>query len=175
MRKHLNQFANETVYSCLYVAFLLPFNIWGQRTSNASSSTTDSLFNDAARQYYVKKLHGEDVRELKASFNGNVTIEFGKRKHQVYNVTVIYSIYKNNEWCATHYKNWYLDLKERKCYWYSDIRVKQKAGEPYRGMLTSAVYLDATNSSFAQNGFKILDLKNNGYIIYNTSISLRSI
>lgn len=174
MRKHLNQFANETVYSCLYVAFLLPFNIWGQRTSNASSSTTDSLFNDAARQYYVKKLHGEDVRELKASFNGNVTIEFGKRKHQVYNVTVIYSIYKNNEWCATHYKNWYWDLKERKCYWYSDIRVKQKAGEPYRGMLTSAVYLDATNSSFAQNGFKILDLKNNGYI-YNTSISLRSI
>lgn len=139
--------------------FLLPFNIWGQRTSNASSSTTDSLFNDAARQYYVKKLHGEDVRELKASFNGNVTIEFGKRKHQVYNVTVIYSIYKNNEWCATHYENWYWDLKERKCYWYSDIRVKQKAGEPYRGMLTSAVYLDATNSSFAQNGFKILDLK----------------
>lgn len=71
--------------------FLLPFNIWGQRTSKASSSTTDSLFNDAARQYYVKKLHGEDVRGLKASFNGNVTIEFGKRKHQVYNVTVIYS------------------------------------------------------------------------------------
>ena len=101
--------------------FLLPFNIWGQRTSNASSSTTDSLFNDAARQYYVKKLHGEDVRELKASFNGNVTIEFGKRKHQVYNVTVIYSIYKNNEWCATHYKNWYWDLKERKCYFLSAI------------------------------------------------------
>lgn len=139
--------------------FLLPFNIWGQRTSKASSSTTDSLFNDAARQYYVKKLHGEDVRGLKASFNGNVTIEFGKRKHQVYNVTVIYSKFENNEWCATHYKNWYWDLKERKCYWHSDIRVKQKAGEPYRGMLTSAVYLDATNSSFAQNGFKILDLK----------------
>ena len=74
--------------------FLLPFNIWGQRTSKASSSTTDSLFNDAARQYYVKKLHGKDVRELKATFNGNVTIEFGKRKHQVYNVTVIYSVYK---------------------------------------------------------------------------------
>ena len=56
---------------------LLPFNIWGQRTSKASSSTTDSLFNVAARQYYVRELHGEDVRELKAFFNGNVTIEFG--------------------------------------------------------------------------------------------------
>ena len=75
----------------VYMLFLLlPFYIWGQRTSKASSSTTDSLFNVAARQYYVKKLHGEDVRDLKVSFNGNVTIEFGERKHQVYNVSVIY-------------------------------------------------------------------------------------
>lgn len=138
---------------------LLPFNIWGQKTSKAPSSITDSLLNVAARQYYKEKLHGEDVRGLKTSFNGNVAIEFGKRKHQVYNVTVTYSIFENNEWCATHYKNWYWDLKEKKCYWYSDIRVKQKACEPYRGMLTSAAYVDVTNSSFAQNGFKILDLK----------------
>lgn len=144
----------------VYMLFLLlPFYIWGQRTSKASSSTTDSLFNVAARQYYVKKLHGEDVRDLKVSFNGNVTIEFGERKHQVYNVSVIYSIYKNNTWCETHYKDWYWDLKERKSYWHSNIRVKQKAGEPYLGILTSACYLDVTNSSFAQDGFKILDLK----------------
>ena len=79
-----------------------PLNVYSLWYSLSSSSNNDisitytvsftssyfvtftSLFNDAARQYYVKKLHGEDVRELKASFNGNVTIEFGKRKHQVY-------------------------------------------------------------------------------------------
>lgn len=118
--------------------------------------TRDSLFYAFAKAYYADRLRGEDCRNLKVSNQGYTTISFGNKSYRVYNVLVTYSIYKNKEWFQTHYKNWYWDLIERKCYWYSDYRQKREPGEPYRGMMTSVCYVDVTNDSFAQNGFKIL-------------------
>lgn len=121
-----------------------------------SPNTLDSLFDVAGRDYYAEHLNGQDVRDLVVSTKGFTTITFGGKTHHCYNVLVTYSIYQNNEWYQTHYKNWYWDLQEMKCYWYSDYSQKRKPGEPYRGMMTSVSYIDFSKESFAQKGFQIL-------------------
>ena len=132
-------------------------NVLGQQNSQRNDAIRDSLFQTFAKTYYAEHLRDVDLRDLKVSTNGYTTISVGNKSHRVYKVLVTYSIYKNDEWFQTHYKKWYWDLKERKCYWYSDYSQKRKPGEPYQGLMTSACYIDVTNESFAQNGFKILD------------------
>lgn len=114
------------------------------------------FFYSFAKAYYSEKLQGEDFRDLKVLIKGNTTISFGNRKHKVYRVEVSYSFYKNNKVISVNSRAWNWDLKERKCYCYLDEFLVQ---EPLieRKFLTSVVYLDVTNESFAQNGFMILD------------------
>lgn len=138
---------------------LFAFKTVGQPITNEhtdSVTIADSLFYEAARCYYAEHLKNYDVRDLQVSSKGFSSINRGDKKHRCYKVEVVYSIYESNQWVETHYKSWYWDLVEKKCYWYSDIRQKLKPGEPYRGMLTSVGYIDVTNDSFAQRGFKIL-------------------
>lgn len=152
---------NLILRSLLFALFCCTFSctVFAQstnRNNRIASEVVDSLFDIAARNYYAKHLKGQDIRDLSVSADGFKTITFGGKSHRCYNVLVSYSIYQNKEWFQTHYKNWYWDLQERKCYWYSDYSQKRKPGEPYRGMMTSVSYIDFTKESFAQKGFQIL-------------------
>lgn len=153
-----NKFILSTLLFVLF-CFTSSFSTFAQSTNRDNkvvSEVADSLFDIAARNYYAKHLKGQDVRDLNVSTKGFITITFGGKSHRCYNVLVSYSIYQNKEWYQTHYKNWYWDLQETKCYWYSDYSQKRKPGEPYRGMMTSVSYIDFTKESFAQKGFQIL-------------------
>lgn len=152
---------NLILRSLLFALFCCTFSCitFAQSTNKGNrvaSEVVDSLFDIAARNYYANRLKDQDVRDLSISSKGFKTITFGGKSHHCYNVLVSYSIYQNNEWYQTHYKNWYWDLQEMKCYWYSDYRQKREPGEPYRGMMTSVSYFDYTKDSFAQQGFQIL-------------------
>lgn len=158
---------NKSILSTLlFVLFSFKFSctIFAQtnnRSNSVASEVVDSLFDIAARNYYAKHLKGQDIRDLSVSAKGFKTITFGRKSRRCYNVLVSYSIYQNKEWYQTHYKNWYWDLQEMKCYWYSDYNQKRKTGEPYHGMMTSVSYIDFTKESFAQKGFQILKILQN--------------
>jgi hypothetical protein len=128
----------------------------GQPLNNEYYRAADSLFNVAAQCYYAEHLNNDDVRDLRVSSKGFVSISLSGKSHRCYKVEVVYSIYKDGELYQTHNKSWHWDLVEEKCYWYSDIAEKRKPGDPYRGMLTSVAYIDVTKESFAQRGFEIL-------------------
>lgn len=106
---------------------------------------------EEARLYYNTKLSDSDFRNFSVVINGFRNLKIGEQR-RCYNITVKYDIYKNEEWIETHYKNWYWDMNEKKCFWYSDISVKGKVG-----MLTSVIYVDVTEDPFAKKVMQILE------------------
>lgn len=125
---------------------------------------------EEARKYYKMKLSDSDFRNFDVTINGYVNKIIGKSRN-CYNITVKYDIYKYGEWKETHYKNWYWDMNDKKCFWYSDISIKGKVG-----MMTSVIYVDVTEDAFSMSVMKILEdnLKMKYGTLSNTSFSLLS-
>lgn len=106
---------------------------------------------EEARKYYKMKLGDSDFRNFDVTINGCVNKTIGKPRN-CYNITVKYDIYKYGEREETHYKNWYWDMNDKKCFWYSDISIKGKVG-----MMTSVIYVDVTEDAFSMSVMKILE------------------
>lgn len=110
----------------------------------------EQKIKEEARKYYKMKLGDSDFRNFDVTINGYVNKEIGKSRN-CYNITVKYDIYKYGEREETHYKNWYWDMNDKKCFWYSDISIKGK------GMMTSVIYVDVTEDAFSMSVMKILE------------------